>query len=91
MTKADLVESITVKAEGNLTRKAAEQLVDAVFEEIRRSVTTEGRFSYPPFGTWTIRERKARNGRNPRTKEAMIVPASRTVGFRPTPEVKEKL
>jgi len=91
MTKAELVEVITAKADGQLTRKATADLVDAVFEQIRDAVTKEGRFSYPAFGTWTIRHRKARNGRDPRTKAPIVVQASRTIGFRPAPEVKETL
>ena len=91
MTKAELVQTITVRAEGQLTRKATEQLVDAVFDEIGRAVRKEERFTYPGFGTWTIRRRRARNGRDPRTGQAMVVKASRSVGFRPAPELKEKL
>ncbi len=91
MTKAELVQAITVRAEGQLTRKATETLVDAVFDEIGLAVRKEERFTYPGFGTWTIRRRRARNGRDPRTGQAMVVKASRSIGFRPAPELKEKL
>jgi DNA-binding protein HU-beta len=51
MTKADLIRSV---AERGMTRKAAAELVDALFATIGKAIKKEGRFSYPGFGTWTI-------------------------------------
>ena len=66
-------------------------MVDAVFTTIRKAVKKERRFSYPGFGTWTVRARKARNGRNPQTGKPMRIKASKTVGFRPAKNFKGKL
>lgn len=89
LTKARLVANITLEAGGSLTRANAGKFVDIVFDEMQRSIVADGRFSWPAFGTLTIRRRKAKRGRNPRTKEAMIVPASVTIGFRPATGLKK--
>jgi len=91
MTKAQLIEAIAEKAEGQLTKKAAGELVDAVFSTIHESISKENRFSYPGFGTWTVRERRERKGRNPHSGELITIKATKTVGFRPARELKESL
>jgi len=88
MTKAELVH---VVAEKGLTKKASAELVDALFETIGKTIKKEKRFSYPGFGTWTVRERKPRMGRNPQTGEAIKIKASKTVGFKPSKELKKGL
>ncbi len=88
MTKAELVHVVAGKG---LTKKAAAELVDALFETIGKTIKKEKRFSYPGFGTWTVRERKARMGRNPQSGEAIKIKASKTVGFKPSKELKKGL
>ena len=88
MTKAELVHVVAGKG---MTKKAAAEMVDALFETISKSIKKEKRFSYPGFGTWTVRERKARMGRNPQTGEALKIKASKTVGFKPSSELKKGL
>jgi DNA-binding protein HU-beta len=89
MTKAELVE--VVAEQSNLTKKAAAQILDIVFTNIGKAVKKDTRFSYPGFGTWSLRSRKARKIRNPQTNEMMKLKASRTVGFRPAKELKDSL
>ena len=89
MTKAQLVE--TIASRSRLTKKSAAELLDIVFENIGDAVKRETRFSYPGFGTWLLRQRKARRVRNPRTNEVMSLNASRTIGFRPAKELKQSL
>ena len=67
------------------------ELIDIVFEQVGSAVKEGGRFSYPNFGTFTVKERKAREGRNPRTKEPIQIPASKTVNFKPAPTLKDSL
>ena len=55
------------------------------------AISNGGRFSYPGFGTFTVRERKARTGRNPRTGEAIKIPKSKTVAFKAAPGLKGDL
>src|SRR5437016_12801581 len=88
MTKAGL--SQTVAALG-MTKKAAGEMVDALFATIGKTIKKEGRFFYPGFGTWTIRQRKARMGRNPQTGAEIKIKASKTVGFKPAKELKSGL
>jgi DNA-binding protein HU-beta len=88
MTKADLIETVAGKG---MTKKAAAELVDTLFLTIGKTIKKEGRFSYPGFGTWTVRARKARKGRNPQTGAEIKIKASKTVGFKPSPELKSGL
>jgi DNA-binding protein HU-beta len=88
MTKAELVHVVAGKG---LTKKAAAEMVDALFDTIAKSIKKEKRFSYPGFGTWTVRERKARMGRNPQTGTAIKIKASKTVGFKPSADLKKGL
>ena len=90
MTKADLIQSVATQGKG-MTKKAAAELVDALFATIGKAIKKEGRFSYPGFGTWTIRSRKARKGRNPQTGAEIKIKASKTVGFKPAKELKSGL
>jgi nucleoid DNA-binding protein len=91
MTKAELVRQIQIAFVPDMPRKEISKLVDLIFEEIAMSVRREGKFSYPDFGTFVLRRRKSRTGKDPRTKEAITMPASVTVGFRPSPEFKKSL
>ena len=89
MTKAELVE--TVAQQTRMTKKAAGDIIDVVFDNIGKAVKLDERFSYPGFGTWSIRTRKARKIRNPQTGEPMKLKAMKTIGFRPAKELKETL
>ena len=89
MTKAELVEAVAQQT--RLTKKDAAHLMDVVFDNIGKAVKADARFSYPGFGTWSIRTRKARRIRNPQTNEPMQIKASRTVGFRPGATLKDSV
>jgi DNA-binding protein HU-beta len=89
MTKAELVEAVA--SQSKVTKKSASEILDVVFNNIGKAVKKETRFSYPGFGTWSLRSRKARNIRNPQTNEIMKLKASRTIGFRPAKELKQTL
>ncbi len=92
MTKADLIERIHgEKAAENLSKKGIGDLVDAVFDNLGKSIKKDGRFTYPGFGTFTVKKRKARVGRNPRTGEEIKIKATKTVSFKPAPNFKEGL
>ncbi|MCP4546486.1 MAG: HU family DNA-binding protein [bacterium] len=93
MTKAELIDAVwnhkSVKAD--LTKKACSEIIEATFEVMGKNIKKEKRFSYPGFGTWTVRKRKARTGRNPQTGEQIKIKASKTVGFKPATALKEIL
>ena len=93
MTKAELIDAVwnhkIVKSD--VTKKACGEVIDATFETMAKNIKKEKRFSYPGFGTWTVRNRKARKGRNPQTGEVITIKKSKTVGFRPAKALKDIL
>ena len=88
MTKAELIDEVRNAKGVDLTKKSTEQVVDAVFTALSTAIKKDKRFSYPGFGTFVVRERKARKGRNPKTREEIMIPASKTVAFKPAPKLK---
>lgn len=93
MTKAELIDAVwnhkQVKSE--VTKKACNEVIEACFDVMSKSIRKEKRFSYPGFGTWTVRKRKARTGRNPQTGAEITIKASKTVGFKPAVNFKGSL
>ena len=87
MTKADLVEKVSREAE--MTKKDAEQLVEIIFESIVDSLNKGEKIELRGFGSFRVRERNARKGRNPKTGEAVDIPAKRVAYFKPGKELKE--
>ena len=91
MTKAEFIDQVVKSAGVELSKKDAAGILDTVFGVIGGAIKDENRFSYPGFGTFTVKERSARKGRNPRTGAAINIQASKTVGFKPAPGLKESL
>lgn len=91
MTRKQLIDRVVESSEVRLSKGEAGQLLDALFGSMGRAVRDNGRFSWPGFGTFTVRDRAPRQGRNPRTGETMQVAATRTVGFKPAPALKGSL
>jgi len=83
MSKTALIEAVYEQANSKLTRREANEIVDVIFSTIGKSVKKDSKFTIPRFGTFVMRKRKARKGRNPRTGEAIDIKPSRTVNFRP--------
>ena len=91
MTKAELINHVADTKGMEATKRAVETILDLAFDEIRKSVKKDRRFSYPGFGTFTVRTRKARMGVNPQTKKPIKIPSTRTVGFKAAPVFKKGL
>jgi DNA-binding protein HU-beta len=91
MTKAELIEKLQKGVAKDLSKKELSSLLDEVFDHISRSVKKDKRFVYPGFGTFQLRKRAARVGRNPRTGVEIKIAASRTVTFKPAPNLKSGL
>ena len=87
MTKADLVDDVANAAE--LTKKDAERLVEIVFESIIDSLNQGEKIELRGFGSFRVRQRNARVGRNPKTGEKVEVPAKRVPYFKPSKELKD--
>ena len=90
MTKAELIDRI-YSQNFDINKREAEHLVNTIFDVIRDEIADSGRFAYPGFGTFTVRTRKARTGRNPQTGAVIQIAASKTVGFKPAPKFKDSL
>jgi len=89
MTKADLIEAVAKAAQ--LNKRTAGNAVNATFEGIAKAIKKNKRVQVPGFGTFTVRSRKARKGRNPQTGDLITIRASRTVGFKPALDLKKEL
>lgn len=79
MTKADLIDAVAKKV--NLTSKAARESVQAVLDSIRDALKKGDKVVLTGFGTFSVRNRAARKGRNPQTGEPIDIPARKTPGF----------
>lgn len=89
MTKADLISAVAKAVK--ISKRAAGEAVDATFRNIARSIKKDKRIQVPGFGTFSVRSRKARKGRNPQTGAVINIKASRSVGFKPAPALKKGL
>jgi len=89
MTKGDLIDAVAKGAK--LNKRTAGDVIDTTFEALARAIRKDKRFQVPGFGTFSVRSRKARKGRNPQTGAEIAIKASRTVGFKPAPGLKKGL
>lgn len=87
MNKTELVTAVTEKTD--LTKKAANSAVDAIFETITNSLKKEEAVQLIGFGTFEVRERAARKGRNPQTGEEIEIAASKLPAFKAGKALKE--
>ena len=88
MTKKELIAAVQSDFAGDLTKKKVGEIVDALFDTIGSSIKTEERYSHAGFGTFTVKTRAARTGRNPQTNQPIQIPESKSIGFKPAPELK---
>jgi integration host factor subunit beta len=87
MTKAELVDEIADRAD--LTRKHSEVIVDAVFSSIIEALQEGDKIELRGFGSFRVRHRASRTGRNPKTGEGVQVPAKKVPYFKPGKELRE--
>ena len=89
MTKAQLIDEVARVAD--LSRKHAELVIDIFFQSIVNALGRGEKIELRGFGSFRIRKRNARQGRNPKTGENVSVPAKRIPYFKPGRELKELL
>jgi DNA-binding protein HU-beta len=89
MTKGELINAVAKAAK--VSKRAAEDVVDGIFAILTKTIKKEKRYQVAGFGTFTVRSRKARKGRNPQNGAVINIKASRTVGFKPAPILKKGL
>lgn len=87
MTKADLVEE--VMSLGDLTRRDCEIVVETVFDSVVGALKKGEKIEIRGFGSFRIRQRKSRVGRNPKTGAKVEVPAKRVPYFKPSKELRD--
>jgi len=87
MTKADLIDEVAKNSD--LSKKDAEVIVQAVLDSIVESLKNGGKVELRGFGSFRLRERASRQGRNPKTGEKVFVPAKKVPYFKPGKDLKE--
>ncbi len=87
MNKAELIEMVA--ASMHITKSDATATVDAVFNGITDSLKNGDSVTLVGFGTFSVSQRAARTGRNPRTGEAITIPASRSPKFKAGKALKD--
>ncbi len=87
MTKAELVEEVAKASE--LTKKDAERLVEIVFQSLIETLNKGEKIELRGFGSFRLRERNSRRGRNPKTGSSVSIPAKRVAYFKPGKELRE--
>ena len=88
MTKVDLVEKVAERVD--LMKKETEQVVDMIFDSIAKALASKGdsKVELRGFGSFRVRTRESRQGRNPQTGNPVHVPAKRVPYFTPGKELK---
>ena len=89
MNKAELIATIAEKT--GMTKKDAERVVSATFEAITDTLQKGDKVQVSGFGSFEVKTREARVGRNPRTKEEVQIPATRLPAFKASKTLKDKI
>lgn len=87
MNKTELIAKVATEAE--ITKKDAEKAVKAVFNVISEGLAQGDKIQIIGFGTFEVRQRKAREGRNPHTNEPIQIEASKTPAFKVGKQLKD--
>ncbi len=87
LTKKEIVNSIYMQI--GFSKKISENLIEDVFQIILKNIIYEKKVKIAKFGTFVLRNKKARVGRNPKTKEEKIISERNVILFKPSKELKE--
>jgi DNA-binding protein HU-beta len=89
MNKSELIDAIAVKA--GLTKVQAKAAIDSYHETVSGALSTGNRVEILGFGTFSVTERSARTGRNPKTGEALAIKAKKVAKFKPGKALSDTL
>lgn len=89
MNKTELIAEVAAKAE--ITKKDADAAVTAVIDTITEALVNGDKVQLVGFGTFEVRERSARTGRDPRTNKAIEIPASKAPAFKAGKALKDSV
>jgi len=90
VTKSELVEKI-MEANGFLNRKESEMVVNIIFDSMATALREGDKVEIRGFGSFTVREREAREARNPKNGEVVTIPAKKTPFFKTGKELRERV
>ncbi|PNU20740.1 integration host factor subunit beta [Geothermobacter hydrogeniphilus] len=90
MTKSELIERLSYNA-GELNKKEAEVVVNTIFDSIGNALVNGDRVEIRGFGSFTVREREAREARNPKSGEVVSIPAKKTPFFKTGKELRARV
>jgi nucleoid DNA-binding protein len=79
LTKADLIDSLATDFE--LSKRQTGEIIDALLDEIKAALRAGDKVQLIPFGSFMVRDRKRRDGRNPKTGEQIVIAARRVPAF----------
>jgi DNA-binding protein HU-beta len=86
MNKSDLVEAMATDA--GISKAAAAKALDSLMSNVKKTLKDGGKLALVGFGSFTVKERAARDGRNPQSGALIKIPARRVVSFKPGSELK---
>ncbi len=89
MNKSELITSMTEKS--GLSKKDAEKALNAFIEGVQEALTNGDKVQLVGFGSFEVRERAERKGRNPQTNEEMVIPASKAPVFKAGKALKDSV
>jgi nucleoid DNA-binding protein len=89
VTKADLVDSLA--SELGISKRVVNDMLDKLFDEIKSALQAGDKVQLIPFGSFVVRERRKREGRNPKTGESVLIPARRVAAFQPGKSLRDAL
>ncbi len=89
MNKQELIEYVASQTDAS--KAAASRAVDALITGVKKGLKKDGKVQIIGFGTFAVKKRAARNGRNPATGETIRIKASKTVGFKAGSDLKSKI
>jgi integration host factor subunit beta len=90
MNKSDLVDNLTERLK-SLSRKEVDLIVDTIFDKMTEALSNGSRIEIRGFGSFEVRTRQARQGRNPKTGDKLFVTTRRVPFFKVGKELKEKI
>ncbi|HNR91062.1 MAG TPA: HU family DNA-binding protein [Dokdonella sp.] len=89
MNKSDLIAKLAESA--NLSKAEAERALDAIVDVVKDALKAGDSVNLVGFGSFVVRSRAARTGRNPRTKETITIAASKVPAFKPGKALKDAI
>ena len=89
LTKKDIINSIYMQL--GYSKKLIENIIEDIFEVILESLMSEGKVKISNFGTFILRQKKSRIGRNPKTKKEAVISERNVIIFKPSKYLKDKI